>query len=250
MDWGQIIGTGVGIGASVLSGGAIPPTVSIPAGQALGETIEGGIKSNQAKKMQPPLNDPEERASLDKLKNQQDLMESGQYFAAPKADIMQRGQEAINAVSRVTGGDIGATITGINRVNRGTGRNLNELYGQMSIEGLKLQQVIGGLQSSMAKRRLGIQMYQEREKALQGQEEQKKGGENLNALLASGTKLSDLLAGLNKSTPTGGGDTGGSGVTGAIGGSSFGQPVSGGFQDVGMNSIVNNFSLPSAMNIF
>jgi len=240
MDWGQIIGTGVGIGASVLSGGAIPPTVSIPAGQALGETIEGGIKSNQAKKMQPPLNDPEERASLDKLKNQQDLLESGAYFSAPKADIMQRGQEAINAVSRVTGGDIGATITGINRVNRGTGRNLNELYGQMSIEGLKLQQVIGALQSSMAKRRLGIQMYQEREKALQGQEEQKKGGENLNALLASG-KFSDWLAGLNKSTPTGGGDTGGS---------SFGQPVSGGFQDVGMNSIVNNFSLPSAMNIF
>jgi len=119
--------------------------------------IKSGIAKKKANAMNVPLVDYNQQMMLNQMKQKQASLESGAAYLPQQEAIKQQGLSAQNAVLRSTGGDVGATVEALSRINRSTGRNMNELYGNMSMEGLQMTGVMNQLVQQMADRSLTIQ---------------------------------------------------------------------------------------------
>ena len=108
----DLIGGAVGLGASALTGGALPPSIAMPLGISLAEMISGGIKQNKAQKMAYPEVDPLQVQFLKDIERKRTMMETGNYFLPQQEQIRQQGRQAQNTIAKLTHGDIGATING------------------------------------------------------------------------------------------------------------------------------------------
>lgn len=200
--FGSIIGSGAGLAVSGLTG--LPPSLTVPLGQAGGNLIQGAIDGNKAKL--PPLTDPSQMAQMvayrqiaDELKNKQKALESGATYLPQQESIKQTGQNAMAKVLQ-SGGSTGATLAGLSFLNRGTGRNLNDLYttmtgqaNQMSLQGLRVQQLMSDLNDRMATRKLNLQSYKYSQDLANAMNMQKSGMEGLNAVLADKSGKIDNL---------------------------------------------------------
>ena len=125
-------------------------------GLSIGTNAAGLIKAGKDKRdaqaMIVPEVDWRQQQVYDDLQQKKRGLETGSAYAPQQAAITQQGLGAINAVTGATGGDVGATIDAIAKVNRGTGRTMNELYGGMNNENIQLQGLIANTAQQMSER--------------------------------------------------------------------------------------------------
>jgi len=163
------------------------------------ELFKGKNKNNL------PLTDPAQVDYLAALKRKQRALDTGTMYQPQQDLIRGAGAKAQSNLLKLTGGDIGASVAGVNAVNRSTGRNLNELFGEMGLEGLKMNDMVGSLIDKIAQRKLEIQAYQKGQQMVSSAQTKQdlmqsamalaarnKGfGDWLNKLFASNTDVSD-----------------------------------------------------------
>jgi hypothetical protein len=179
MALGEVIGAGLGLGASFLG---VPPSIGVPAGQALGGFVEGQIKESQAKKMEVPTYNPIQQSFLDELMKRRRNLEMGLAYQNIQRDINNSGQSAMNTLANYSGGNVGATIQGLSTINRGTSRNLGKLAGEMSLEGMRMDSLIANVIQNMANRERSIATTNKYGAEMQGVQQTKAGMQNLMGL--------------------------------------------------------------------
>jgi uncharacterized protein YcfJ len=123
---GGILGGALG---SVIPGAGTALGYSL--GSGIGGLVEGGMMWNKANNKQISETDPRTRLLYDEIVRKRKGLESGQLYQPQQDAIRQAGAQTMQTAAGVTGGDIGATVSALRGINRSTGRNLNELYGQM-----------------------------------------------------------------------------------------------------------------------
>lgn len=148
--------------------------------------IEGGIKANKAKNINLPLTDPLQVSILNNLLAQKRRLETGAAYQAQQDEIRQLGREAMNNVMKLGGGNIGASMSGLAQVNRGTLRGLNNLYSNMGLEAMKLSGLIQQQGDTIAQRRLDIPLQEQRRLLGDSAQIQK---EALATLLGAGARM-------------------------------------------------------------
>ena len=152
MSTGSIIG-GIlgGVGGSFVGS----PQAGYALGSSLGGIIDGGNKWRKANQMQIAPTDPRQTQLLNEIIRKRRALEAGTMYQPQQDAISQQGAYAMNRVARASGGDINATIQALNMINRGTGRNMNELYGQMMGQSMNMM----GIQNQLAQM-IGAREYQ------------------------------------------------------------------------------------------
>ena len=158
--------------------------IIIPAAISVAGMIAGGIRSHRAKKMAVDQVDPRQTLFLSELERKRKLLESGLYYQPEQDAINQQGKQALNTITSLTGGNIGATLNAINVVNRSTGRNRNQLYGNMSIESMRLQSLASNIIGSMTQRKERIQEYQQDQEMAEGKQLTQQGMRGLEGVAA------------------------------------------------------------------
>ncbi|MDD4756098.1 MAG: hypothetical protein PHG29_08460 [Prolixibacteraceae bacterium] len=123
---GGILGGALG---SVIPGAGTALGYSL--GSGIGGLAEGAMMWNKANNKQISETDPRTRLLYDEIVRKRKGLESGQLYQPQQDAIRQAGAQTMQTAAGVTGGDIGATVSALRGINRSTGRNLNELYGQM-----------------------------------------------------------------------------------------------------------------------
>lgn len=176
------LGSGIGAIAGTAISGGNPMGGMI--GSTLGGLIEGGIKGNKAKNINIPLNDPTQINYLNSLLLKQKALESGTAYQSQQDAIRLAGKEAMDIAGRQAGGDYGAMVSALKNINRSTGRNLNELFGTMGLEALKMSSLIGEQTNLNAQRRLDIPMMEKSKLEGDAAQVQKDAMANLQGLLA------------------------------------------------------------------
>lgn len=181
-------------------------------GLSIGQNAMGLMKANrdvkQANAMSIPSVDWRQKEAYDDLQNKARTLETGTAYAPQQEAILQQGLGSLGAVARTAGGGVGSTISGINMVNRGTGRLLNELYGGMSQEGLQLQNLIQSTANNMANRSLNIAVANKQQALADAMKRKKQYQQNLT------TAMTDVFGGGIIDDVPGGKKGGGSGGAG------------------------------------
>jgi hypothetical protein len=230
MAIGSVIGGVVGgIAGSYIPGAGT--AIGMGIGSGIGGIIEGEIGKAKADNMKIPTTDPmqlQQLADLEKtkaeLKAKQRMLELGTMYQPQQQEIRRAGNEAINKAITMTGGNIGATLAAINVVNRSTGRNLGGLYSdmssqanQMSLEGLRVQQLMGQSRDSIAARKLRLGIIDKQQAMEESYTNAKEGQQNMMAAIAAmagkgnvdtnnttpvNTSIANLNSPLQPATPT------------------------------------------------
>lgn len=155
---GNLIGDITGGGKKGSSGGSNWITDLLFPGMEAAGMISSSIAKKKALRNSPSPVDYNQQLMLNNLRDKQRSLESGAAYLPQQEAIKEAGRSTANAATRLSGGNVGATIGALNRINRSTGRNLNELYGNMSMEGLQMTNIMNQLVQQMANRSLNVQV--------------------------------------------------------------------------------------------
>lgn len=194
-------------------------------GLSIGTNAMGLMKANRDKKeaeaMIVPETDWRQQEVYDSLKQRLRSIQSGSAYDPQRSAIAQQGLSAMDAATSVTGGDIGATIDALSKINRGTGRTQNELLGSMTQEGLQLSNLIANTAKSMADRSYQVTGWEKSQALADAMKRKQQYAQNLT------TAATDVFGGGLIGSLIGGGGSGGSGggVSGAVSGAVNGAGV-------------------------
>ena len=179
-----MVGEGVGLGIGLLPGMQpfIPELIS--GGGALGGMVGGSIQQNKAGKMDVPLTDPLQVDYMNTLLRKQKSLDNGTAWQPQQDLIRSTGSKAQDNVLKLAGGNIGNAVGNVINVNRSTGKNLNELFGEQSLEGLKMQALIGDVVDKISARKLSVQAYKQQQAMTAATQEKQDALKNLLALVA------------------------------------------------------------------
>lgn len=160
--FGSILGSVAGQGNVMNAGDPTTGAKSIGmAGLAVSELIKARSKRKQAEAMNPALYDPQQTAYLMDLKSKQRALDTGTAYQLQRDDIKQMGALAMENARRMAGGDVGATLGAFGTIQSATGRSLNQLYGNMSLESLRMNQLMAEQVNLMALRKMQLQIRQQ-----------------------------------------------------------------------------------------
>lgn len=189
---GGILGGGVGaaLGGNVVGGFAL--------GSAVGGGIEGIIKRRQADSKTIDPSSAMQTSILNDITRRRRAMEAGTFFMPQQQQLMSMGAGAMNKAASVTGGNIGATISALRGINRGTGRNLNELYGQMLGAAGQMGQQEMAQVNQLYNQQFSIQSYDKQQALHDAMRTQQDAGANLNAYMADPKRTQGLVDGFKE----------------------------------------------------
>lgn len=166
----------------------------------LGTSLFGGIASRSLQKKAEsatvPLQNFQQQQFLNQLQEQRRALQTGTANMAQQEAIQQQGALATQNALRASGGDIGTAIWALNRINRSTGRGLNELYSGMSGQAMQMMGLLGQTTQAMANREYQIKGMDRAQKLAEATQARKDFGENLMGTLKQLTgnlNLSNLL---------------------------------------------------------
>ncbi len=157
------------------------------AGGALGaaQLIGSAIKKDQAQA--PPLEDPGQRALLEDIEQRRKSAQTGADTAGARRAAEQLGQTTQANIAKVTGGDVGGTVSGLLKAQRATGQNINEALAA----GQQRQQFFTGLaqdlQNRIAQRKLDLQQFSRVQALGEAAQLRKEGISNLLGFVGTGT---------------------------------------------------------------
>ena len=131
--------TGAGIGTE------IAPGIGTLIGAGIG-MIAGGFEDSAKKKREAanplPLTDPYQIQMLNDLKRKQKSLETGVAYQPQQDLIKQAGNKAMDNIVKISGGNVGTAVASLNAAQRATGKNMNELFGEMSAESFKMEELL------------------------------------------------------------------------------------------------------------
>jgi len=156
------IGSLLGGAAGAAIGSAVPglgTAAGYAVGTGIGGGIEGLIQENKANDMPLIGSTPMQITLLDEMRSKRKALEAGVMYQPQQENIRQTGTQAQRNAVKVAGGDTGATISALNKINRGTGRSLNELYGQMMNQSNQMQALEGQQVNLMSKADMEVANY-------------------------------------------------------------------------------------------
>lgn len=191
MAIGSIVG---GVLGAALGGGN---PLGYALGSGVGGALEGGMLWNKANKTQISETDPRTRLLYDEIVRKRKGLESGQLYQPQQDAIRQAGAQTMQTAAGVTGGDIGATVSALRGINRSTGRNLNELYGQMMGQSTNLLGQQTAVDQMLYNWNYQKQAYEKQQAMAHAAQTLKDSMANTNAVIASrGDELSNNLRSL------------------------------------------------------
>jgi len=161
------IGAALGAGVSALTG--------------IGQMTAGAVQKKKADKMMPGMEDPEERAALEAVKQQARSARTGTdaTTAANLRTIEQGARNTQRAIQRNTGGDVGSTISGMLQAQRTAGNQANQAYGQAAQRGNYFQSLGDQMRSNIVQRKLELGMYKSQQQRATATANQQSGFQNL-----------------------------------------------------------------------
>jgi hypothetical protein len=156
MSTGSIVG-GIlgGIGGATIG----QPQLGFAVGSGIGGAIEGQSKWKKAQGMNIDSVDPRMQLLLNEIQQKRRSLEAGTMYRTQQDAIRSMGAGAMRRATSATGGDIGSLVQALNLINRGTGRNLNELYGTMAQQSLNMIPLEGQYGIDAANRKYQVQAY-------------------------------------------------------------------------------------------
>lgn len=155
-------------------------------GSGIGGVVEGQALWGKAQNKQIPETDPRMALLFNEIRQKKAGLESGQFYQPQQDMIRQAGAQALGTAAGITGGDIGATVSALGAINRGTGRNLNELYGGMMNQSLNMGQQEQAIAQYLAGMRYQSRAYEQQQAMAHAAQTLQNGMQNLNAAVASG----------------------------------------------------------------
>ena len=176
------IGSSIGTVAGALTGS--PAGAAI--GGSIGDGIESAITAGRARKMDVPQTDPLQTQVLADLQRKMKAIEVGTFGMGAQNAITQSAARSQNAITRMTSGDIGASVQGLQRVQAGAGRATNELFDNLSLEGLRLQQLAQSQANLIAERKRQLQQFEQDRLYAQAAATGRDATQNISALGARG----------------------------------------------------------------
>jgi hypothetical protein len=198
MAGGNIIGGILGAGLGTLANPGAGTSAGWALGSSVGGVAEGLAGWGKANNMQLPQVDPRQRLLYDEIARKRRALETGVFYQPQQDVIRQAGAQGMQTAAGITGGDVGATVSALGQINRGTGRNLNELYNQMQQQSLGLLQQQIPLGQKIAEQIWAQKAYEKQAALTNAATVLKESMEGLNAGIASGG-FNNLL-GLNGAT--------------------------------------------------
>lgn len=177
--------------------GTIVPGVGTAIGGALGSGIGGLFDSASENTEGPPKIDPAQLALLDELNQRKKSVNVGTDFAVGEREAGNALASTQDRISHATGGDIGATIAGLAKAQRGYGNNINQVLD----EGYRNNQFFNTLASQtldrISQRKLELQLQDQDNARAQSTQSQQDAFGNI-AGAVNMPKFQDLF----KSKPT------------------------------------------------
>lgn len=171
---GAANGAAMGGGPGAIAGAAVN----------LGTSLIQGIQSNRAKKKAesafPELVDPNQSAFLSELNQKRRSIETGADFAGAMDKIDATTAGTNEAITRNTGGDVGATIQALLQAQNSANSAKNSVIGQGQQQQLAYNNMYGGLLNQISARRLQLQMQRSQQNL--GEWAKGKQGSNQNVL--------------------------------------------------------------------
>lgn len=197
---GGILGGALG---SVIPGAGTALGYSL--GSGIGGLAEGAVMWNKANNKQISETDPRTRLLYDEIVRKRKGLESGQLYQPQQDAIRQAGAQTMQTAAGVTGGDIGATVSALRGINRSTGRNLNELYGQMMGQSTNLLGQQTAVDQMLYNWNYQKQAYEKQQAMAHAAQTLKDSMANVNAVVASrgdeiGSGVKSLFAGNGNAT--------------------------------------------------
>ena len=144
------VGIGAGPGASL----------GFAAGSGIGGAIDSSAQRKKGEGMEVQTTSPLEASLLDSIRSRRKALDAGTMYSPQQAAIQQTGTSAMRAATRVAGGDAGATISALQKIQRGEGRSLNELYGQQANQSTNLLGAEGQLTGAIAQREFQMSQWE------------------------------------------------------------------------------------------
>ncbi len=204
---------GLGILGGATSGAMMGTEISPGWGTAIGAVLggvvggfEGGAKKKRDSENQLPLTDPYQINMLNDLKRKQRSLETGTADQAQQDMIKQAGTKAMDNIVKLSGGNIGMATSQINAAQRATGKNMNELFSQMSAESFKMDELMEGLVGKIANRKLQIQAYEKGQANVTAAQNKQNVMQNLMAAYAKNPDMFKNMFGSNIGSNNGGGN--------------------------------------------
>jgi hypothetical protein len=157
---------------------------------------------------------------LNDLKRKQRSLETGTADQAQQDMIKQAGTKAMDNIVKLSGGNIGVATSQINAAQRATGKNMNELFSQMSAESFKMDELMEGLVGKIANRKLEIQAYEKGQANVTAAQNKQNVMQNLMAAYAKNPDMFKNMFGRNIGSDNGG-DNEMSGISPDISSGSF-----------------------------
>lgn len=169
-----MIGAAIGAGASMLTG--------------IGQAIAGAVQRKQAEKNMPADEDPEQRAELERLKQDMRSMRSG-TDATTQANLREINQgtaQTQQAIARNTGGNVGGTISGLLQAQRTGANQAGQVYGQARQQSNYFQSLRDQMQNRIAQRKLELGMYRNQQDMARSATNEQEGFQNIAQGASSG----------------------------------------------------------------
>lgn len=178
---GGILGAGIG---SVVPG--VGTAVGSQVGQGIGGLIGSRIDRNAADRATPGLVDPFEQARLNELNQIRKSISTGSDVVTQSAIDQARnvGAQTQQSIARVTGGDVGSTIAGINRAQQGTQAATNQAVAQGQARLPFFENLSQQLGTRISQRKLELGLLDRGQRLAEGAQAGKDAILNLNSALA------------------------------------------------------------------
>lgn len=155
-----------------------------------GQMISGAIKKSKADRMIPSLVDPEQAALLEETRRKQRQIESGTdtLTQANLQEVEQNTAATQGALSRVTGGNVGGTVSALLGAQKLGGLGMNQAYGAAVPRATAMGNLAAEMSKEIAQRKLDIQHYVQQQKRAEAANMQQTGFGNFMAGISSFNK--------------------------------------------------------------
>lgn len=175
MAIGQVLGGTLGAAAGLALSGGNPAAgaAGYSLGSGIGGLAEGMMQQKKADSMDITGVIPQQTQLLEDIRMRRRAMDAGTMYQPQQRSIMQTGQGAMREAVKATGGDVGATISALQKISRGTGRSLNELYGQMMNVGTQTMGLENQMVADMANREYALSAYAKQQQMYDAMQKQK-----------------------------------------------------------------------------
>lgn len=176
---GQIGAGGGGLGGLLAGAAGGPAGVALGVGTGLLQLGSSLAQKKKAQEATPTAEDPELRRFLNEIDRRRRTFETGAAFQAGSRALRTQQAATQQGILKAGGGDIGASISGLARSQRGTQSAFNELVGRAEARQDQMTQLFGSVLNRIAQRRLELGLLAQSKAEAQAASSKRQGQANI-----------------------------------------------------------------------